>query len=231
MKYMSLFRIFFFLQWETGKYSSESTDPFFLPLRRGSKSCGQIAGPQKLPADQAEAPLALGRTSSLAPAEPSPASELWQHEHLQGISCLQSSSNPLGTLQPSAHQSEATHFPRGKGRNRGMGWGGSSPSWKAGWWWEGPTLAHPVPPWLASGLAVGSEQMDPGLAFSLSQITKPLTAGSHTYCRAFQEPPFQTPPSPVHTRGVSLWSSFDLNKLSPHVISQNKKSFRGRLLH
>lgn len=91
MKYMSLFIIFFFCgkrQANTGLFCSESTDPFFLSLRRGSKSCGLIAEPQKLAATQAEA---LGWTFSLAPAEPSPASELGEPEHLQGVSCLQSS--------------------------------------------------------------------------------------------------------------------------------------------
>lgn len=56
-------------------FCSESTDHPFCFLRRGSKSCGLVAGPQKLATGQAEAHLALGRILCLAQAGPSPASE------------------------------------------------------------------------------------------------------------------------------------------------------------
>lgn len=224
MNYMSLFIIFFVVRYRQIQVYSETTDPFFLPFRRVSKSCGQIAGPQKLTVDQAGALLALDRTFSL---EPSPASELGQCEHLQGVSCLQCSpqSQSLGNTAASS-PSEWCQRKREEHRN-GLRW---FQPFLQGWGAVGRShpgaFAHPVPPWLAPGLAVGGEKINHG-PLSVSQITKPLTAGKPHILQSF---PGTTFPSPVCTRDVSFWS-FDLNHSSLCVISPNKKSCRRRLLH
>lgn len=133
----------------------------------------------------------------------------------------------LGNSAAPAHQSNAIPFPRGKGRNTGMGWVAPALPETLGTGGKVPPRS-PCPPCAClAGTRLGSEQINHSLAFSLSQITKHSCRKAHIS----QNFPETDSIKPYPHQGVSLLIFFWPKALKPPWNVPEQEIIQGRLLH